>query len=196
MFLVCPGLGTFGTVHERLGPSLRSPRSPILYRAVVGVTVPTSFSLSCRYRCSRVSIARHVQPGHPPLPRLFPSYIKARHDRNRRGRLPITQVGSRRALGPTLGGVAESSLPFPGLGWSPSSFRSHPLELIVYLVPLDPGDSTALDLRVVNSKWRLLLTCVPGKVDTPKLRCIGSAHACPDEMKFGCAQLGDSTGDL
>ncbi|PKI59756.1 hypothetical protein CRG98_019859 [Punica granatum] len=30
----------------------------------------------------------------------------------------------------------------------------------VYPVPLDPGDSTALDLRVVNSKWRLLLTCV------------------------------------
>ncbi|PKI75695.1 hypothetical protein CRG98_003955 [Punica granatum] len=25
---------------------------------------------------------------------------------------------------------------------------------------LDPGDSTALNLRVINSKWRLLLTCV------------------------------------
>ncbi|PKI60714.1 hypothetical protein CRG98_018892, partial [Punica granatum] len=25
---------------------------------------------------------------------------------------------------------------------------------------------------------------VPGKVDTPKPRCIGIAHACPDEMKF------------
>ncbi|PKI71435.1 hypothetical protein CRG98_008172 [Punica granatum] len=30
----------------------------------------------------------------------------------------------------------------------------------VYPVPLDPGDSTALDLRFVNSKWRLILTCV------------------------------------
>ncbi|PKI47288.1 hypothetical protein CRG98_032321 [Punica granatum] len=27
-------------------------------------------------------------------------------------------------------------------------------------VPLDPGYSTVLDLRVVNSKWRLLLKCV------------------------------------
>ncbi|PKI50072.1 hypothetical protein CRG98_029541 [Punica granatum] len=28
---------------------------------------------------------------------------------------------------------------------------------------------------------------VPGKVDTPKPRCACFAHACPDEMKFGCA---------
>ncbi|PKI78937.1 hypothetical protein CRG98_000671 [Punica granatum] len=26
------------------------------------------------------------------------------------------------------------------------------------------------------------------KVDTPKPRCIGFVHACPDEIKFGCAQ--------
>ncbi|PKI47013.1 hypothetical protein CRG98_032598 [Punica granatum] len=74
------GLGTFGTIHERLGLSLRSPRSPTLYLAVVGVIVPTSFPPSCRCRCSRVSVAHHVQPGHStisPLPRLFPSYIEA-----------------------------------------------------------------------------------------------------------------------
>ncbi|PKI59063.1 hypothetical protein CRG98_020551 [Punica granatum] len=33
-------------------------------------------------------------------------------------------------------------------------------DFTVYPVPLDPDDSTALDLRVVNSKWRLLLTRV------------------------------------
>ncbi|PKI74822.1 hypothetical protein CRG98_004840 [Punica granatum] len=54
------GLGTFGTVHERLGPSLRSPRSPTLHRAVVGVIVPTSFPPSCRCRCSWVFVAHHV----------------------------------------------------------------------------------------------------------------------------------------
>ncbi|PKI67392.1 hypothetical protein CRG98_012220, partial [Punica granatum] len=75
-------LGTFGTVHERLGLSLRSPRSLTLHRVVVGVIVPTSFppSCRCRCRCSRVSVAHHVQPGHPTLsqlPRLFPSYIEA-----------------------------------------------------------------------------------------------------------------------
>ncbi|PKI70483.1 hypothetical protein CRG98_009117 [Punica granatum] len=58
-----------------------SPRSPTLHRAMVGVIVPTSFPPSYRCRCSRVSIAHHVQPGHPtlsPLPRLFPAYIEAR----------------------------------------------------------------------------------------------------------------------
>ncbi|PKI60719.1 hypothetical protein CRG98_018880 [Punica granatum] len=45
------------------------------------------------------------------------------------------------------------------------------LNYVVYPVPLDSGDSTALDLRVVNSKWRLLLTCVrcasPGRWTLP-----------------------------
>ncbi|PKI63033.1 hypothetical protein CRG98_016557 [Punica granatum] len=54
------GLGTFGTVYERLGPSLRSPMSPILHRAAVGIVVPTSFSPSCRCRCSRASAAHRV----------------------------------------------------------------------------------------------------------------------------------------
>ncbi|PKI67385.1 hypothetical protein CRG98_012222 [Punica granatum] len=44
---VRPGLGTFGTIHERLNPSLRSPRSPILHRAVAGASVLTPFSPSC-----------------------------------------------------------------------------------------------------------------------------------------------------
>ncbi|PKI67471.1 hypothetical protein CRG98_012055 [Punica granatum] len=29
---------------------------------------------------------------------------------------------------------------------------------------------------------------IPGKVDTPEPRCIGFAHAFPDEIKFGCVQ--------
>ncbi|PKI38847.1 hypothetical protein CRG98_040761 [Punica granatum] len=44
----------------------------------------------------------------------------------------------------------------------------------VYPVPLDPGDSTALDLRVVNSKWRLLPTRVrrasPGRIPDRRAR--------------------------
>ncbi|PKI42266.1 hypothetical protein CRG98_037338 [Punica granatum] len=70
----------------------------------------------------------------------------------------------------------------------------------VYPVPLDPGNLPALDLRVV--KWQVVTPSharplhVSRKVDTSKPRCIGVAHACPDEMKFGCAQLGDSTGDM
>ncbi|PKI40362.1 hypothetical protein CRG98_039251 [Punica granatum] len=57
------GLGTFGTVYERLGPSLRSPRSLTLHRVVVGVVVPTPFSPSCRCRSSRVPVAR--RPSRP-----------------------------------------------------------------------------------------------------------------------------------
>ncbi|PKI43101.1 hypothetical protein CRG98_036512, partial [Punica granatum] len=74
-------LGTFETIHERLGSSLRSPRSPTLHCAVVVVIVPTPFSPRCSCRCSRVPVAHRVQPSHPtlsPLPRLFPSYIEAR----------------------------------------------------------------------------------------------------------------------
>ncbi|PKI45188.1 hypothetical protein CRG98_034425 [Punica granatum] len=58
----------------------------------------------------------------------------------------------------------------------------------VYLVPLDPGNLSALDLRVV--KWQVATPShvrpsrVPGKVDTPKPRCLGSAHACPNKIKF------------
>ncbi|PKI70955.1 hypothetical protein CRG98_008688 [Punica granatum] len=71
--------------------------------------------------------------------------------------------------------------------------------LLVYLVPLDPSNLPALDFRVI--KWQVATPShvrpsrVPGKVDTPEPRCIGFAHACPDEIKFECAQLGDSTGD-
>ncbi|OWM82731.1 hypothetical protein CDL15_Pgr024881 [Punica granatum] len=62
----------------------------------------------------------------------------------------------------------------------------------MYPVPLDPGNLPALDPRVV--KWQVATPShvrpsrVPGKVDTPKPRLLRRAHACPDEMKFGCAQ--------
>ncbi|PKI37190.1 hypothetical protein CRG98_042421 [Punica granatum] len=74
-------------------------------------------------------------------------------------------------------------------------FQNH----MVYPVPLDPGNLPALDLRVL--KWQVATLShvrpsrVPGKVDTPKPHCMRRAHTCPDETKFGCAQLGDSTGD-
>ncbi|PKI63038.1 hypothetical protein CRG98_016562 [Punica granatum] len=64
-FRVCLGLGTFGTIHERLGSSLRSPRSSILHRVVVGVVVPTSFSPHCHCRCSRDP--NRVRRGHLDL---------------------------------------------------------------------------------------------------------------------------------
>ncbi|PKI78958.1 hypothetical protein CRG98_000599 [Punica granatum] len=68
----------------------------------------------------------------------------------------------------------------------------------VYHVLLDPGNLSALDLRVV--KWKVATpshvrpSCVPGKVDTPKPRCIGAHTWAPTRLKFGCAQLGDSIG--
>ncbi|PKI32047.1 hypothetical protein CRG98_047562, partial [Punica granatum] len=42
------GLGTFGSVHERLDPPLRSPTSLTSHRAVPGTSVPTPFFPSCR----------------------------------------------------------------------------------------------------------------------------------------------------
>ncbi|PKI67626.1 hypothetical protein CRG98_011982 [Punica granatum] len=48
LFRACPGFGTFVAVHERLDSPLRSPTSPILHCAVVGASVPTPFSPSCR----------------------------------------------------------------------------------------------------------------------------------------------------
>ncbi|PKI48949.1 hypothetical protein CRG98_030647 [Punica granatum] len=58
--------------------------------------------------------------------------------------------------------------------------------------PLDPGNLPALDPRVI--KWQVATPShvrpsrVPGKVDTPKPRLLRRAHACPDDIKFGCAQ--------
>ncbi|PKI72293.1 hypothetical protein CRG98_007316 [Punica granatum] len=63
LFRACPGFGTFRTIHERLDPSLRSPRSPILHRAMVGASMTSSIFLSCHGRCSRVPVtARRDQP--------------------------------------------------------------------------------------------------------------------------------------
>ncbi|PKI47283.1 hypothetical protein CRG98_032324, partial [Punica granatum] len=56
------------------------------------------------------------------------------------------------------------------------------------------GNLPALDLRV--AKWQVVTPShvrpsrVPGKADTPKPRCLGSAHACPNKIKFGCAHRG------
>ncbi|PKI35912.1 hypothetical protein CRG98_043696 [Punica granatum] len=58
----------------------------------------------------------------------------------------------------------------------------------VYPVPLDPGNLSALDLRVV--KWQEATPShvhpsrIPGKVDTPKPCLLRRVHECPDEIKF------------
>ncbi|PKI71950.1 hypothetical protein CRG98_007633 [Punica granatum] len=67
-------------------------------------------------------------------------------------------------------------------------YRSLTGEREVYSVPLDPGNIPVLDLRVL--KWYMATpshacpSCVPGKVDTPKPRCIGFAPAHIDEIKI------------
>ncbi|PKI70550.1 hypothetical protein CRG98_009055 [Punica granatum] len=74
-------------------------------------------------------------------------------------------------LNRSRGDIVGSGKPKEPLGLTPREVAESPSWLLramdgllsltqVYLVPLDPGDSTALDLRVVNSEWRLLLTCV------------------------------------
>ncbi|PKI73168.1 hypothetical protein CRG98_006455 [Punica granatum] len=52
------GLGTFGSAHGHLDPSLRSPTNPTLHCAVLGARMPTRFSTDCR-GCQH--------PGHPPV---------------------------------------------------------------------------------------------------------------------------------
>ncbi|PKI77619.1 hypothetical protein CRG98_001957 [Punica granatum] len=73
LFRACLGLGTFGATHERLDPSLRSSTSPILHRAVVGASVPTPFSLSCR--CYHLSdlVTRSFQPSLATLKTASPT---------------------------------------------------------------------------------------------------------------------------
>ncbi|PKI55406.1 hypothetical protein CRG98_024179 [Punica granatum] len=85
-----------------------------------------------------------------------------------------------RAGGPFLGAVylsvgrASRSLVKKGVyegSGCPGLSRMSPERARVYLVPLAPGDSMALDLRVVNNKWRLLITRVyhasPGRWTLP-----------------------------
>ncbi|PKI61055.1 hypothetical protein CRG98_018557 [Punica granatum] len=54
LFRACLGLGTIGTTHERLDPSLRSPTRPILHLAVAGARVPTRFPGTAAAAISRV----------------------------------------------------------------------------------------------------------------------------------------------
>ncbi|PKI55768.1 hypothetical protein CRG98_023836, partial [Punica granatum] len=50
-FRVCPGIGTFGTIHECLDLSLKRPRSLISLGVVVGASVPSSIFPGCHGRC-------------------------------------------------------------------------------------------------------------------------------------------------
>ncbi|OWM85536.1 hypothetical protein CDL15_Pgr023430 [Punica granatum] len=79
LFRACLGFGTFGAVHERLDPPLRSPTSPILHHAVVGASVSTSFSPSCS--CCHLSglVTRRAQAESCDSQGRFPdSFPRAR----------------------------------------------------------------------------------------------------------------------
>ncbi|OWM63069.1 hypothetical protein CDL15_Pgr024634 [Punica granatum] len=68
-------------VHERLDPSLRSPRNPTWHRAVVGVVVPTSFSPAASDATLRVSHVYDIQPSLPTPTTTSPtlsSHLEAR----------------------------------------------------------------------------------------------------------------------
>ncbi|PKI78949.1 hypothetical protein CRG98_000661 [Punica granatum] len=58
------------------------------------------------------------------------------------------------------------------------------------------GESSATLNHTVATPSHACPSGVPGKVDTPKLRCIGARMRTTTRLKFGCAQLGDSTGDI
>ncbi|PKI58773.1 hypothetical protein CRG98_020832 [Punica granatum] len=74
------------------------------------------------------------------------------------------------------------------------------VRIVVHLVSLDPSNSTALDPRVVDSKWRLLLrqcpSHIPGKVDTPKPCCIGARTRAPTRLKFGAKNIAEGALEL
>ncbi|PKI63897.1 hypothetical protein CRG98_015678 [Punica granatum] len=62
---VCPGLGTFETVHGHLDLPLRSPTSPISHCAVTGASVPTPFSPNCHSRCLTGTYCPWLLAGSP-----------------------------------------------------------------------------------------------------------------------------------
>ncbi|PKI60868.1 hypothetical protein CRG98_018741 [Punica granatum] len=70
------GLGTFGTTHERLDPSPRSPTNSISHHAVAGASVRTHFLPSCRGCLPPGSLTRSLQPescdSHGRFPDSFP----------------------------------------------------------------------------------------------------------------------------
>ncbi|PKI38498.1 hypothetical protein CRG98_041112 [Punica granatum] len=124
------------------------------------------------------------------------------------GRVKLVWISPGNSIGPSdiVGTNRFSCKPLDRSDPTPGSLSPRCLNLFigrskyaVYLVPLDPGNLPVLDIRV--AKWQVATPShvrplrVPEKADTPKPRCLGSVHACPDEIKFGCAQLGDSTGD-
>ncbi|PKI39690.1 hypothetical protein CRG98_039923 [Punica granatum] len=70
------GLGTFGTVHERLDPSVRSPRNPILLGAAVGASVPSLIFFGYRGRhltsVLRLRLLAESSDSHYHFPDSFP----------------------------------------------------------------------------------------------------------------------------
>ncbi|PKI65805.1 hypothetical protein CRG98_013810 [Punica granatum] len=67
------GLGTLGSVHGRLDLPLRSPMSPLPYRAMAGASVPTPFSPSCCGRHLSGPSTRSFQPSLTTLKATSPT---------------------------------------------------------------------------------------------------------------------------
>ncbi|PKI70273.1 hypothetical protein CRG98_009350 [Punica granatum] len=70
----------FGTIHERLDLSLRSPRNPISLGVVVGASVPSSIFLGCHGRCLTGTYC-HRRPAessdsHCRFPDSFPRTLR------------------------------------------------------------------------------------------------------------------------
>ncbi|PKI64517.1 hypothetical protein CRG98_015080 [Punica granatum] len=74
------GLGTFGSAHGHLDPSLRSPTSPTLHRAVTGASVPNHFPETATATPSPGSLTRNVLSescdSHGHFPDSFPRALR------------------------------------------------------------------------------------------------------------------------
>ncbi|PKI52025.1 hypothetical protein CRG98_027580 [Punica granatum] len=103
------GLGTFGTTHGRLDPSLRSPTSPISHRAVAGASVSTHFLPSCRGCLPLGSLTRSLQPesfdSHGRFPDSFPLATRLEKE---------VSEGSVAPRGPTATPLATGTVRFLG----------------------------------------------------------------------------------
>ncbi|PKI75888.1 hypothetical protein CRG98_003722 [Punica granatum] len=110
------GLGTFGATHKHLDPSLRSSTSPILHRAVVGASVPTPFSPSCR--CCHLShpVTCSFQPSLATLKAASPtlSLVHRGNGSDRDGRDSLGHGWATRTHGLVSRERPVSSLGLPG----------------------------------------------------------------------------------
>ncbi|PKI45303.1 hypothetical protein CRG98_034303 [Punica granatum] len=122
---------------------------------------------TCRPRLE-IDIQRRPKNPRTGLSRCFPSVLMCSETTVISVRQKRVPKVCREVFGTTETSLGRSGAGGPKWGAYTRGLGSRRESTItVYPVPLDSGDSTALDLRVVNSKWRLLLMCVrrasPGK---------------------------------